>query len=307
MGTPRIAAIVLQYGQWQKTRESVLSLLRSTMAPWRVVVVDNASPDDSASQIHSFLASQGPVAHIQRSGERAKEKLVLLQMASNGGYASGNNAGIDAAPGADGYLILNNDATVAPNALEIMWRRLQKSLRPGLCGPTIAYPAAPGAQQTIQCCAGGHTNYSTGLSTFTGEGLTVHEAMALNQQDVEQNLNFICGACVLASGEFVREVGPMDEGFFLYCEEQDWALRAGKHFSLAWAPEALCIHQEGASTGWSRQSFHWLSGLRLMRSRLRLALRHHPWHLPTVALGCIFAAGRLLGKKLTDGHSPLAR
>lgn len=310
MGTPRIAAITLQYGQWRKTKEAVTSLLHSTLPPYRIIVVDNASPDDSAPRIRSWLEAQASLAAVNSGAPPASERLIFLQMDANGGYAAGNNAGMLQAPGADAYLILNNDAVLAPDALENMWKALQSNPSPGLCGPTIAYPSngaigldpitpADTGNLLVQCCAGGRTSYATGLSSFAGEGLTVLEAMAQDKQETERGLNFICGACVLASGRFVREAGPMDEGFFLYCEEQDWALRAGGRFSLTWAPEALCIHQEGASTGWSRAAFNWRSGIRLMRSRLRLARIHHPWYLPTVALGCVFAAGRLLFRKLT--------
>lgn len=298
MVRPRITATVLQYGHWASTVESVRSLLRSRLQPQRIVVVDNASPDDSCAQIAAWLASQGPFTEVAPGDPPADTQLVLLVMPVNGGYAAGNNAGLRQQPDADAWLILNNDAILTPESLGTMYRAMQSSSRPGLCGPTIAYPAIAGEESIVQCCAGGHTNYLTGLSSFTGEGLTVSEARKLDTWAVEENLNFICGACVLASKHFIAQVGLLDERFFLYCEEQDWVLRAREGFSLTWAKDALCIHQEGVSTGWNRQTFHWESGLRLLRSRLRVAFIHHPVYLPTVALGSLFATGRILLRKL---------
>lgn len=297
MGNPAIAAIVLQYGHWERTAESVRSLLDSELPPRWIIIVDNASPDDSCAKIGQWLASTDrPLSVIDDSSPLPSTPLVLLTQARNGGYAAGNNAGMRLALklGADAVLILNNDARLAPSALGHMWNTLKNTPNAGLCGAKIVYPLP---DSPLQCCAGGFTNYLTGLSTFTGEGLTL-ATDNLSRDQVEKNLNFICGACVLASRKFIEDVGLLDEGYFLYCEEQDWALRAAGRFGLVYAPEAICIHDEGTTTGWNRRTFHWKLGLRLLQSRLRLCMRHHPPYLPTVVLGCLFAAGRLLLKKL---------
>lgn len=299
MPQPKIAAIVLQYGQWQKTAESVTSLLCSTLPPAWIIVVDNASPDDSAASIKEWLAEHGPLTVLEENWPATSAPIILLKRKNNGGYASGNNAGIalGKAFDADAFLLLNNDARLHSNALETMWRTLAASERPGLCGPLIVYPRSG---HPVQCAAGGHTNYITGLSHFIGENLNMDEAEKLSREKVEQQLNFICGACVLASRNFVETVGPMDEGYFLYCEEQDWALRARSRFNLSYAPQAICFHHEGASTGWNRHVFQWSSGFRLLKSRLRLAWLHHPQYLPIVAVCCCFATARQFARRIAS-------
>lgn len=295
-----IAAVVLQYGQWQKTANCVESLLKSTLPPKWIIVVDNASTDDSVAQMEAWLLAQaknaGDFAVMQAKKPIPKASLILLQMTANGGYAAGNNAGMAIAMelGADAVLIINNDAVLAPTALQEMATALFHTQKPGLCGPIIVYPL-PG--EPVQCLAGGRTNYLTGLSSFIGEKLTLNEALKINPQLVEKQLNFICGACVLASSAFLKEIGPMNECFFLYCEEEDWALRAKNKYDLTFASKAVCYHHEGASTGFSRHSFHWQSGLRIFLSRLRLAWLHHPLYIPTVILGCFYAGVRLLCKR----------
>lgn len=304
MSKPKIAAIVLQYGHWQQTAASVSSLLRSTLVPDWIIVVDNASPDDSAARIEEWLGQAGRAPLVACAGSKpVPAPLILLKLAKNGGYAAGNNAGLALAMdfGADAMLLLNNDARLESGALAAMWRAIAASRRPGLCGALIAYPEP---WRSVQCLAGGHTNFATGLSSFTGENLSLAEAAAIKKDDVEKTLNFICGACVLASRQFVRDVGFLDEGYFLYCEEQDWAIRARGAFDLVYAPDALCIHHEGASTGWSRHSFQWNSGLRLLISRLRLAVRHHPQYLPLVAVCCVYATGRQFCKRLAATWRP---
>lgn len=299
MPAPRIAAIILQYGHWQKTLLCVQSLLASTLAPAWIVVIDNASPDDSPTALANALEHAcGGMAICAPDGlPPPQARLILVRLPSNRGYAAGNNAGIRLGLelGAEAFLIINNDAYVQPDALRAMWDKLRSLERPGLCGPLLAYkrPGAP-----VQCCAGGRTNYVTGLSAFSGCDLNVEQAMAQDEAGVEAGLNFICGACQLASREFIEQVGLLDEGYFLYCEEQDWALRACGRFDFGYAASALVYHEEGASTGWNRFSFHWRSSLSMFRSRLRLAWIHHPWLLPTVACGCAYAAMRLGARKM---------
>lgn len=298
MPEPKIAAIVLQYGHWQKTVESVASLLNSGLRPRWIIVVDNASPDDSAARVEAWLHANvqgGPL--VMRQGEPVREApVIMLRMPQNGGYAAGNNAGmrLGRAFGANAFLLLNNDAALEPDALNAMWRRLMASEKPGLCGAIVLHRANGGLSQ---CVGGGYTNYRTGLSTFHGAGLNLREAQALDSAEVEKSLNFICGACVLASSAFLDAAGYMDEGYFLYCEEQDWVLRAGPKFDLVYARDAVCRHYEGASSGWSRHSFNWRAGARLLRSRLRLAWRHHPHYLPIVACCGLFAAVRQIIRK----------
>lgn len=299
MGHPKIAAIVLQFGNWQKTAECIESLLKSTLAPAWIIAVDNASLDDSCERLEQWLTDQAgtDLCIFADTKEGEPTQISLIKREKNGGYAAGNNSGIRLGLqwGADAFLIINNDAWLEQDALAAMWKRLSESPRAGLCGPLILYPTP---DNLVQCCAGGHTNYMTGLSRFSGANLNRKQAAALKREDVERKLNFICGACTLASREFVERTGLLDEGYFLYCEEQDWALRAKNRFDLVYAPDALAYHHEGANTGWNRYAFKWRPSFRLMASRLRLAWRHHPHYLPTVALACGFAAGRILAKRV---------
>lgn len=279
----KISAIVLQYGHWEQTARCVDSLLASTLAPTQIIVVDNASTDDSAARIAAFLK------------QKHDSRLCFLPLKQNRGYAAGNNAGLELAmrSGAEAFLIINNDAYVEPEALEIMRATLAGAGRPGLCGPILVYDDG-----SVQCLGGGYTNYVTGVSKFYGAGLSLQSALEQPAAEVDRCLNFICGACVLISREFVELAGLMDEDYFLYCEEQDWALAIKNRLQLKFAQGAVVHHEEGASTGWNRRRIAMQPALRLAASRLRLAWKHHPQYLPTVAVGCFFALCKKLFNKL---------
>ena len=335
----KTAVILLNYKGCEDTIACARSLLEGTITPWLLVVVDNASPDDSAQRINTWLESLTvPVHSLQAStpseaarcvqelggslaqrvsdnthggiADTTSSPVLFIRSARNGGYAAGNNLGIAAALalGTDACWILNNDTVVDKAALAAMEERMCSGLEVsagssaqtnsadvGLCGSLVCY--ADGTERT-QCCGGGYTNIWTGLSQLTGHLLPLAQAKQLPATEVEQGLNFVYGASVMASRDFLEKVGFMDERFFLYCEEQDWALAgAAQGFALAYAAGAVVYHKEGATTGMNQRQRSPQRLWQLTRSRLLLAWKHKPLAVITVAAGCGFAMLRLILRK----------
>lgn len=311
-----IAAVILNYNNWQDTLECVESVLTSEYQPTLTVIVDNASTDDSVQQFQSwgsvvqkFLLKDKRGASICPTpcsfveiveGAATMPRLpttgvILLRNRENYGYAGGNNRGIKLlmAKGIDAFWILNNDTIVDEKALEALVSRLFSKARPGLCGAQVRYFGT----DTVQCRAGGTTNRWSGLSWLNGYKYSVTDAMVDPPEVVEQRINFIYGASVLVSRIFIETVGFMDERFFLYCEEQDWAYSAKRRFDLAYAPDAIIYHKEGRSTGFSAQKTSLRALWLLTRSRLLLTMKHTPWALPSVTLCIVFAAFRMVWRR----------
>jgi GT2 family glycosyltransferase len=329
---PRVFVVVLNYNGWQDTVSCVESLLRLDPPATQIVVVDNASSDESVNHLRSWAQGEfvpqltspdkgiSPVPaakpllmeefspNASKADERGEKRspVVLIRNCENRGYAAGNNVGIRyaVAHDADAVWILNNDTVVKPDALAAMVSRLFSKSQPGLCGSLIRYFCNPDA---VQCRGGGWTSRITLLSRLDGNDRPVTEALSESPEAVEQRLNFIYGASVMASREFLDGVGLMDEGYFLYCEEQDWSFSADGRFDLAYAPEAHVFHKEGISTGWSAERFRPRMLYWLVRSRLRLAIRHCPWALPTVVLGLAYAVLRLLWRQATRARKSKQR
>lgn len=311
---PRIGVVILNYNGWQDTLACAESVLNGAVLPAWLVVVDNASPNDSVRWLRHWAAGRMdfalpelgvpnpcpkplPLLELEDAVRHASPApLVLLRCSNNAGYAAGNNAGIRLlmAWGADAVWILNNDTVVDKNALANMARRLFAKERTGLCGSLVCYQDCG----LVQCRAGGRTNKWTGLSVLDGNKEDVAQATHTNAAQVEGRLNFIYGASVMASRRFIKEVGLMDERYFLYCEEQDWAYSAKGRFDFAYAQDALVWHKEGGSTGFSHASFNAHRLLQLTRSRLLLTAKHHPLALPSVCLSIVFAAARMAWRRL---------
>ncbi len=302
-GAKKIAVVVLNYNNHEDSISCIDSLLQSEIAPCVVSLVDNASSDDSVAKLHDWLLSAAERAfeaeerRTPSRGETCRYPLpqtdVLLSVARrNQGYAAGNNIGMAAAfaEGADAAWILNNDVIVEPSALGAMRDKIFSRGDYGICGSVVLYHDAP---DMVQCLAGGKTNRLTALSTLQGNNMSREEAACVAEEDVEKAIGFIYGASVMVTRDFYETVGAMDEGYFLYCEEQDWAARIQGRFRLGFASRAVVRHKEGATTGWSHCRFSVRSLWRITRSRLRLTRKHTPWALPTVCCGIAFAALRM--------------
>lgn len=315
------AAVILNYNAAGETIACARSLLASAHPPVFIVLVDNASTDDSAARLVEWGRSEsfshtppacwggGPAIdgifrfHLLEGtsfrpdpAESAPPLVLLLRHEKNLGYAAGNNAGIswllEHTP-AEHFLILNNDTLIHRDAAEHLLSAMRDNHRSGLCGGLIRYQDEP---NIVQCRCGGRHSAIWGLSSLNGWG-SRYADMPARCASGRDRLDFIYGACVLVRREFLLDVGLMDEGYFLFCEEQDWAFRARGKWELACAPRAEILHAEGRSTGARKKG---LGGLRrnriLLRSRLRLAWKFHPWFLPTVLLGQVYA---LVKKVLT--------
>lgn len=186
----------------------------------RAVVVDNASPDDTAETARAAMP----------------EATILCQPA-NEGFGAACNRGL-AAVDTDFALLLNPDAELAPDALAELLAAADRHPDAGLLGPLIR-----GADGTWE------PSHNVALP----DRRAIQRRRGDPQPDGDLCASFLSGAVLLVRMSAYRAVGGFDERIFLYYEDDDLCLRhvrAG--WSLVLAPAATCIHQGGASSGGSR-------------------------------------------------------
>ncbi len=285
-------ALVLNYNHWQDTVRCVESLLRCVVRPERIVICDNGSSDGSQESLAQWAETQtagGLVRLTRTQAESAAElppgRLVLVENGANLGYAGGNNVGLRLAlaSGVPFVWLLNNDTTVFPEAPGALLERMEHDGRLGLCGALTRYMDEP---EIVQCYGGGWHNAVWGVGGLHGDGERLPLGAAPKAPPAR--LDYVNGASVFVRREFLLTVGLMEEAYFLYCEELDWAARSRGRWVLGWEPRAQVLHREGLTTGVSnrRGLGH---GLRraatLARSRLLFAWKFHPLLLPTVLAG----------------------
>ena len=215
--------------------------------------------------------------------------LTLIETGANLGFAGGNNVGlryIQARGEFSLVWLLNNDTVVRPDALSHLVQRMRARPDAGICGSTLAYYDHP---ECVQALGGASFDFRRGIARHLGVGDKIE-----TQRDVdtiERALDYVVGASMLVSTKFLVDIGLMSEEYFLYYEEIDWATRAQGRFGLAWAPDSVVYHKEGASIGSSHRARPSATSLRyLYRNRLRFARLHTPSCYWSVFRSVVFEA-----------------
>lgn len=307
-----VYVVIVNWNGWSDTIECLESLARSQGVAFRIVVVDNDSSDDSVDRIAAWaaghlvagrptdprlralvsppLSKPLPVTLLNRASAEAggtpmDEPLVLVRAGANLGFAGGCNVGIRYAQSRPDFRhvwLLNPDTLVSPSALRHLVERAERQPSVGQVGSRLMFYHQPDAMQ-----AAGGMQFRRALATSHAL------PPGLSAVEVERRMDYVVGASLLATREFVEVVGLMSEAYFLYFEEIDWAERGRPRFALGYAPESLVYHKEGGSIGSSAdgRGRSALSDRYLLRNRLRFAWRHRRHALPLVWLGLLVALG----------------
>ncbi|MCA8882256.1 MAG: glycosyltransferase family 2 protein [Rhodobacteraceae bacterium] len=262
----------------------------------RVVVVDNASTDDTVQVIRDWAAGRAPFAPpegglpfamapvaypvpLTEGGPdlvpAADAGITLIHSGANRGFAGGVNLGLAALardPAIGHFWVLNPDCMVPAASLAAVRARLAEIPEYGLLGGRVIYLESG----VIQMDAGLMNRWTgvTGNFNFGGP-LSSPPPQA-------SDMVFISGASMVASRTFYDTAGPMKEDYFLYYEEVDWALRRGA-LPLVYCPGFDIYHLGGSSIGSAAVGRLRAAPFSLYfkhRSRIRFQRRFHPWALP---------------------------
>ena len=212
----RIAILTVCYNQWPVTRAFLESVQALENTDYQVIVVDNASADETVAEIRSRFPD-----------------VTLLPLPENTGYSGGNNAGIKYAleQGFGSMLIVNNDTTLAPDALA----RMRAHLRPNTIVTGQVRPVADPDREA---------DVASGFDALRGV-----MSFGSNRTSGKQ-MQMVTGTCMLVARDVFERVGLFDERFFLYYEDVDFGLRCLKAgVRVINEPTAIIIHHERASSG----------------------------------------------------------
>ncbi len=256
--SPKVSVLVLNWNRKADTLECLESLRNVDYPNFEIVVVDNASTDDSVAAIR-----------------QAYPDVVVLQNSDNLGYAEGNNVGIRYAlkNGSDYVFVLNNDTVVDANVLTPLVETMEREPDVAVAGSRICYYD----RRDIIQCAG------TRVDTHTG---AVLEEVGNGQRDVGQEFpedayNAAHGCGMMVRCALLDEVGLMQANFCFYLEETDWCLRfreAGYRVKMVAASKVY--HKEGVSMGGSKSPRALYYMARNRRLFLENRLKHQGKELP---------------------------
>jgi GT2 family glycosyltransferase len=198
-----------------------------------------------------------------------------MRSAHNLGYAGAINALIDRLQYVvnwDGVWILNPDTEPDPRALAELVARA-KTANKGMVGSTIVPKAAGGRVH----CRGG-LRWCTVTSRAILLGFDDRVDAPIDVARIEAEMDSPSGASMFVTRACLKQIGPMDEQFFLYYEDLDWGIRA-KSFGLGYAATSIIVHKGGTAIGSSstnRRKRSWLSTYLESRNRILFVRKHYP-------------------------------
>jgi len=311
----RIYIILLNYKNWQDTIASAESILKSDYDNFRLVIVDNASPNASMQYLkmwtHGILSSWTPPGHplrvlsyppaakpldavfleekdIYNTQNLPENKVILIQTHQNRGYSAGNNIGISFAKQCgdfDAVWILNNDTLITPQTLPTLITCSQQiESEKTLLGTTLLFYDQ---MEKIQAY-GGKFNP---LLAVPAHNLPSTPFNAKNCEERKQiQIDYLIGASMLLNRAVIEYIGEMPEEYFLYFEEIDIATNCKRGgFSIAICDEAIVYHKESASIDAEDRSMNAFSDFFALRNRLLFTRKYYPFYLPPVYIGLLLS------------------
>jgi len=200
-----------------------------------VVVVDNLSGDGSAEEIAAWIASLP-----------ADTPVSLIRSDTNSGFSGGHNQGIGARE-AEFYLVLNSDTVVRPGFLETILNTADANPDAGFLAPCIEYDDG---EQQVSCFRfpSPASELIRGARSGPVSRVLASREVSLTMPPRSDQIDWASFACILLRDRMIRQVGPMDEGYFLYFEDVEYCWRARRaDWRIAYVPEARVVHFRGGS------------------------------------------------------------
>ncbi|MEN6593001.1 MAG: glycosyltransferase family 2 protein [Methanobacterium sp.] len=277
--TPRISVIILNWNGWEDTVECLESLYRVDCPCLDVVVVDNASEDESLVKIREFCKGDlvvespfftydphnKPINITELTEEQirvnkslkeehnlvksdqipaAQNELTLIKNHKNHGFADGNNIGIIFALenlNPEYVLLLNNDTVVDENFIAEMVRVAEEEKEIGFVGSkTYFYDD----KNVLQAAGGGYIDLEKGESLEVGFG-----ELDNGQHDRPYELDYVGGSCLLVKKRVIKDIGLLDSNYFMYWEDVDWCFTGIEHgYKSLYAFKSRIWHKYGTSS-----------------------------------------------------------
>jgi N-acetylglucosaminyl-diphospho-decaprenol L-rhamnosyltransferase len=229
-----IEVIVVSHGAEGLLRRCLRSLAEHPAAGGQLVtVVDSGSPDSTPEMV----AREFPDVRLIRR--------------PNVGFSAANNVALRDSPAA-AVLLLNPDTEVYAGTLDEALTRLRSQPRIGMVGVKLVTESG----ELDHACKRSFPTPLSALAHFTGVGRREGAAGSLSQyratglgEDEPGEVDAVNGAFMLCRAEAVREVGLLDEGYWLYMEDLDWCHRfwdAG--WKVFYEPAGVALHVKGGSS-----------------------------------------------------------
>jgi len=243
---PFFSVIVLNWNGKHLLEECLDSLLAQTFLDFEAIVVDNGSTDGSQDLLRS----------------RYEDRLRLIALPDNLGFAGGNNRGIGAADG-KWIIFLNNDTQTDPRWLEELAGAISRHPDAAVFACKVLNYFRRDEIDTV-----GHLLYPDGINR--GRGRLEKDR---GQYDREEEVFFPSGCAAAYRRDLLAVIGGFDESFFAYGDDTELGLRARLYGARCLlAPRAIVYHKYSETTG----SYSEFKAYQVERNRVWVLMKYFP-------------------------------
>jgi GT2 family glycosyltransferase len=230
-----LSIIIVSFNTAERLRACLASVAASVgVGGAETFVVDNASSDGSVEMVEQEF----PWVRVLRSG-------------ANRGFAWANNVALRRARGRR-ILLLNPDTELEPTALASMIAYLDAHPEAAAVGPKLVR----GDGSLDPACRRSFPNPEVAFYRMSGLARLFPESPRFGRYnlthvraDQEMEVDALSGAFMLVRREVIDQVGLLDERFFMYGEDLDWAYRMKeKGWSIRYNPRVTVVHHKGESS-----------------------------------------------------------
>ena len=296
---PELSIIIVNWNGGGLLRRCVETIV-SAKPPvsYEILVIDNASEDDSLDQ----LRGSQPIAPLF-----ANQQLRIINNSENRGFGAANNQGF-AVTTSPFVLLLNLDTEVRPGTIDTLMRTIKSDPGIGICGPKIL-----NSDGSLQISAFfnpprvWHTILSQ-LKLYLLLPPRLRGELLLGRHwdhDRLRSVPMLSGAAMLARREMIDEVGGFNERFHMYSEDTEWCWRITKsNWRLMFVPEAILLHHGAQS---ARKRWTPADQIRVrMSSNFNFERQVLPrWRLAANQLAnCLVVSAQIAGRKLLRIEHP---
>jgi GT2 family glycosyltransferase len=239
---PLVSVIILNFNGSQFIRRCITTVLNDRYHPKEVILVDNASADDSLAIARTY-----------------QEQITIVENKKNFGFPKGCNQGIQVARG-DIIVLLNIDTAVREGWLDELVKPMVHDPCMGLVGSKLLFLDG----KTIQF-AGGRMEPNC-LTQHDGYGFE-----DFGHFNEPREVEYLTGASLAIRKELLDAIGNLDEGFPLYFEDIDLSIQAKQlGYRVLYQPTSVVLHFE--TYGTPKHSFKYF--YKYHRGRIRFLLKN---------------------------------
>lgn len=239
--TPKLSIVIVNYN----TKDLLFGCLTSLAAAagqkarWEVFVVDNGSTDGSREFLRRYKRMRRPFGKFE----------VILNRKNNG-FAKANNTAIRQARG-EYLLLLNSDTEVEPATIRHMVKFMDKNRRVGAATCKLVLPSGsldPACHRGFPTPWAAMTYFAGLERVFPRSKLFAQYHQGYKDITTIHDVDCVSGAFFLVRRAVVTAVGELDEEYFMYAEDIDWAYRMrAAGWRIVFNPEVSVLHRKKQS------------------------------------------------------------